>query len=941
MSEQGDVGNSVAQTASVASVTSAPKRSIVSVNPGQQKSKGPNFFIRFIRSVFGYRKTSLSFFVFVTFVAVYLLSYVDNSLEWSVSLPSDELESSLLDASWTDLQHIGEFKHPYGSVGNDYVHDYIEQKVKRLIKESKLPYIEYDNDLNNNNSILFKDTSGYVSYYESNNILVRINGTRDDLPALLISAHFDSVPSSYGITDDGAGIASLLGVLDYFTSEKVPQPTRTIIFNFNNNEEFGLYGAYAFLNHPWSKLVKYFINLEGTGEGGKAILFRGTDYEITKEYNAVRFPYASSIFQQAFNSRIIHSETDYKVYFETGGMRGIDIAFYKPRDIYHTGYDDISHTSKKALWHMLSSALDFVETYLEAEKPSKQFASFVSFLNFFFIVSLPKLIIFNISLLVLVPVVCFFLLLIIFGYKQNWRLGFVNSVKFPISLVFSVFVVDFAKQTMIQFFEFSPNSSATSMALTLSAVFLFSNYLILNGINFLFRNYKFIQHDEKLIVIIQISFAYWVLLIASTVRLSSNKFGNDHTGEALLTVLFVIQSAGAIFGLLGWCFKASKQDLEYELTAAGATQPLLVAQTDEYGAADHDHHTHSDNSYDWLIQFLIVAPIPLLIIYNNSWLILSGINKSIQESYKSELFIYKLIEYIGVVCVFPILPFVFKINKIIIYTVIVGAVLNCGILYASNPFNAENPMKLRFIQTANASADISESYATVVGRYGSGFEDLLKDMPSVKASGLDVNCTEPLDGLTTCSYKTPLSPKLVPGATSFSDYLSVDILKNSSSSAFGLLNGEIQINAHGSSMCSVLFDSSRTKDLPVKTVIVYNHDKTNGTVSSMATPEGFSVDKDGNFIYKDLAGLPGFKLNKLDDEKPFHIAFQWLPSLLDSDYTTSKDSLSVAIKCLWGNLGDGDSLVPAYKELNHYSPTTVSWSNLAGGMVSVSTTIEI
>jgi Zn-dependent M28 family amino/carboxypeptidase len=34
-----------------------------------------------------------------------------------------------------------------------------------------------------------------------------------------------------------------------------------VIFNINNGEEVGLYGAGAFMKHPWSKDVKAFVNL--------------------------------------------------------------------------------------------------------------------------------------------------------------------------------------------------------------------------------------------------------------------------------------------------------------------------------------------------------------------------------------------------------------------------------------------------------------------------------------------------------------------------------------------------------------------------------------------------------------------------------------------------------------------------------------------------------
>lgn len=79
------------------------------------------------------------------------------------------------------------------------------------------------------------------SYFEANNILVRIQGT-SAMPAVLFSAHFDSVSTAPGATDDGMGVATLLQLVQYFAENK---PKRDVIFNINNAEEDGLYGAHA------------------------------------------------------------------------------------------------------------------------------------------------------------------------------------------------------------------------------------------------------------------------------------------------------------------------------------------------------------------------------------------------------------------------------------------------------------------------------------------------------------------------------------------------------------------------------------------------------------------------------------------------------------------------------------------------------------------------
>ncbi|CUM65081.1 uncharacterized protein PRCAT00002703001 [Priceomyces carsonii] len=1001
--------------------SNSPPRSVeVSDNAGSSSSvskankvlntKGDeraSVIVKFMRSIFGYRKTSLTFFVFLALFFTVILTFLNNSLEYSILLPADKFESEILETSWSDLQHIALSEHSYGSHGNDFVHHFLQDKIVSLIEDKS--YIEYDNDLNYTNNILVKPfDSKSVWYYESNNLLVRINGSNMDLPAILVSAHFDSVPSSYGVTDDGMGIASLLGLLMYYSSKSTSQPTRSIILNFNNNEEFGLYGARSFLSHPWFENIKYFLNLEGAGCGGMATLFRGTDYGILKYFKNVRYPYGNSIYQQGFNNKLIHSETDYFVYKDVGGIRGIDLAFTKPRDLYHTPEDNIKNIDKKSLWHMLSNTLDFVghiasrQIDLDVEnkgseaKASRDFAFFTSAFNKFFVFPISTLIVFNIVSLVVIPIFCLPLFVIIFNFKRNWNISFINFIKYPASLCVSIFVVNvIVNDYIVKVNEFLPNSSCGLIVSTLVSTFLLFNYFTLNAINLLFRKFKVKVHDEKLISILQNGFFYWIFLIYSTIKLSENKIGDDHTGEYPLVSLFLLQSVASIIGLLGWVFKSARK---YPHISEDM-QPLLARDDhSDYGSnqATHDaglsslcssfsvinpdelhiRKCETSFSYDWSLQFLSIVPLSSLIIYNSGWLVFEGLNKGVQESYYDELYVFQFLMAFSITWVIPVLPFVFKLNRIIVLILILITLQGLVGIYVREPFDQQNPLKLRFLQTVDLSVSPNVSYVNVQGRNTAPISQILSDVPSFKDSKEPLNCHTLSKGLASglqvCTYKSMLQPHLVSGAHGFEDYIEVDVLQNSTTNfgnPFGLITGELKITVPNNRVCNLNFNLSEdtteimTKEMlqisPVRIVTVYANGKNHvnssfisakNDYSALAVPEGSSRDKQGNYIFKDLDGIEELRLNKLDWNSVYHVGLQWVPSVveeLDSQTEAIElNKLGVKIDCLWTDTaGSPDEKigqsVPAWTELLHYTPNYVNWANLDSGLVSVSTYVEL
>jgi Zn-dependent M28 family amino/carboxypeptidase len=139
----------------------------------------------------------------------------------------------------------------------------------------------------------------------------------------------------------------------------------SVVMNFNNGEENGLFGGDAFTLHPLFKNIKAFLNLEGTGASMEytELLFRTNSYPLVSLLmNTNPFPHSSIMANQVM--RMLQSDTDYRPYSAT--LPGADFAFYTDRYLYHTAYDDINHTSAKSMQHMSSNILSSIYSIMNS-----------------------------------------------------------------------------------------------------------------------------------------------------------------------------------------------------------------------------------------------------------------------------------------------------------------------------------------------------------------------------------------------------------------------------------------------------------------------------------------------------------------------------------------------------------------------------------------------
>jgi len=181
------------------------------------------------------------------------------------------------------------------------------------------------------------------------NVLARIPG-RETGPAVLLMAHYDSVPMAPGAGDDGAAVAALLEIARILAND--PPYRNPIMFAFTDAEEVGLLGAEAFFKeHAWAKEVGVVLNVEGSGSDGASMLLRtGADNNwIVDAYRrSVYYRYARSLSNEVFKR--MPNDTDFSV-AQRANLPGIDFAFAGERNHYHTPLDTVDNLNIATLQH--------------------------------------------------------------------------------------------------------------------------------------------------------------------------------------------------------------------------------------------------------------------------------------------------------------------------------------------------------------------------------------------------------------------------------------------------------------------------------------------------------------------------------------------------------------------------------------------------------------
>ncbi|KAF1322444.1 Endoplasmic reticulum metallopeptidase 1, partial [Globisporangium splendens] len=293
------------------------------------------------------------------FVAFYALglSFVAYSHAWlPAPLPLDAPKELFSEArARVVLENIMSFGyHPVGTRANEeLIPGYLVEEIKK-IQASAGPEVLVELEVQRPSGAFGLDFLARFQniYANVTNILVRVSPKNDPEAlnnSLMLSSHYDAAIGGAAASDDGVNIAIMMEVLRVFALD--PPKHGALVFNFNGAEETIMQAAHGFITqHPWTETIRAFINLEAAGAGGRELLFQTGSDELALAYaQGAKYPHASIIAQEVFQSGVIHADTDFRIYRDFGYVAGMDFAYIENGYVYHTELDDISRIQQGAV----------------------------------------------------------------------------------------------------------------------------------------------------------------------------------------------------------------------------------------------------------------------------------------------------------------------------------------------------------------------------------------------------------------------------------------------------------------------------------------------------------------------------------------------------------------------------------------------------------------
>jgi len=305
------------------------------------------------------------------------------------------------------LRVIAQRPHPMGSRESEKVRDYLLNQLTVLGLNPEIQTATVVSHWAKQRSFTLVPAATVV------NVLARLRGT-ENTKALLLVAHYDSVPTAPGASDDGAAVAAILETLRALKTG--PALRNDVICLFTDGEEVGLFGAKAFVDkHPWAKDVGLVLNLEARGASGPSFMFETSEdngWLINEFARTAPYPVASSLMYEIYKR--MPNDTDMTI-FKGAGYAGLNFSYVDGLNHYHTLLDSVTDIDERSLQHHGTYALSLTRQFGNLNLLETRAPPAVYFNIFGSLIHYPR----NWVLPLTVFALLFYLALVVFGLRRK------------------------------------------------------------------------------------------------------------------------------------------------------------------------------------------------------------------------------------------------------------------------------------------------------------------------------------------------------------------------------------------------------------------------------------------------------------------------------------------------------------------------------------------
>ncbi|KFB43336.1 AGAP003422-PA-like protein [Anopheles sinensis] len=331
-------------------------------------------------------------------VSSYLCTYLPDAL--TVADLASHPTAFIAERAWDNLQVLNDFgPKPTGSRANELdAAGFLRREIEKVkaTKHAAQRVVTEHQIVSGAYPIAFMGNPLTSVYRNAQNIVVKLAGSDDGGHALMLNCHYDTVASSPGASDDGGSCVVMLEILRVL-SRAAERTKHSIVFLFNGAEETPLQAAHGFVSqHRWAAEVRAFLNLESAGSGGKEQLFQSGPQHpwlVAAYGRAVRHPAAQTASEEIFQSGLIPSDTDFRIFRDFGHVPGMDFAHTINGYRYHTRYDNIDYLTLPVLQRTGDNILALTREMANSEELARVgvdptlaqgYSVYFDFLGFFF-----------------------------------------------------------------------------------------------------------------------------------------------------------------------------------------------------------------------------------------------------------------------------------------------------------------------------------------------------------------------------------------------------------------------------------------------------------------------------------------------------------------------------------------------------------------------------